>query len=540
MKTRLKLCLSLVCTLLVLSNSDCGGGGAGVLTVAAGGVAVSKVLDKLEEKVTNIIQQAAAAGSLLSTKVARDLELEVQAARQQLHDELNEQWDRLDREEISGLKEIDKAIDDLNQNIQKAGNIEDDLSLDVDQKLNAIPFLKKSVTIRRVEGSSQYYRTEGLYVVTVKGNVFDQMADKPIIKLGDEKPCEDDPKAPPTVILDAKSVTLSPPYDLVLKIDAEVIKKYFQDRTLAYIPISICQQVKNRDYAFQVWRDKYRDGKYKFSLELFPKYPAAYRLTEFDKEPFVDASQTLVQPARFMYVPGCGNSGCNAYYNVCTDVSAGGQPIQAVDFQDSFNGWGGFGKQWVTSTGVCALYWQHSHNVGRNVGFNVQYHPLGQHVVPHDINLTPLSPDQMDAMIAKDRNGPQPASPILNSILVALAPLKTISTVPASVLGGIFNATASMQQVIASSESTPAPTSQVAPAQLPALDHGSVKFGRTYAAQFKPNMQYYELVFRTFTGEELVDTSSKHSRQIYASPVSTGVQRMTVCLKTPWGSNPCD
>src|SRR5690348_3173379 len=68
--------LGLAFITVFLFTSSCGGPAA-PLTVAAGGIAASKVLDKLEEKVTQIIQQAAAAGSLLSTKAARDLDLEI-------------------------------------------------------------------------------------------------------------------------------------------------------------------------------------------------------------------------------------------------------------------------------------------------------------------------------------------------------------------------------------------------------------------------------------------------------------------------------
>jgi hypothetical protein len=509
------------CISIVLFSSGCGAG-AGVLTVAAGGVATSKVLDKLDDKVTHIIQQAAAAGSLLSTKAARDLELEILAARQQLHDELNQNWDKLDQEKVSGLKALDKTVDDLNQNIQKIGTMEDDLSLDVDQKLNAIPFLKKAVTIRRVEGSSQYFRTEGLYVVNVKGNVFSQMADKPTVTVGEQT-------------LDGNSVLLKPPYDLVINIPTDIVKKAFQDRTLSYVPITISQKINNRDYSFQIWRDRLRDATYKFSLELFPKYPAAYRLTEFDQEPFVDTSQTLVAPARLMYISGCGNDGCNAYYNVCTDVPGGGQPLQAVDFQDSFNGWGGFGQQWVTSTGVCARYWQHSHNVGRNVGFNVQYHPAGSHVVPHPLGLIPLSPDQADEFRPKDLQSVQPASSALNVIATILA--RATSQIqllgPAKVFGLDI-------PVAVSAAAGPAPasipTTEVPPARQTVVDNGAVRLGRTYAAQFNPNMVYYELVFRTFTGEELVDSTAKHSKLIDASPLvnQSNFKRMTVSLKTPW------
>jgi hypothetical protein len=43
----------------------------------------------------------------------------------------------------------------VTKNIAQAGKIEDDLSLDVDQKLNSIPFLAKSMTIRRIWNASQ-------------------------------------------------------------------------------------------------------------------------------------------------------------------------------------------------------------------------------------------------------------------------------------------------------------------------------------------------------------------------------------------------
>src|SRR5260370_31089574 len=123
---------------------------AGVLTVAAGGVATSAVLDKLDDKVTHIIQQAAAAGSLLSTKAARDLQLEILAARQQLHDELNQNWDRLDQEKVSGLKMLVQAVDQLHQNIKKITYIKDDSYLDVYNKLKAIIIQHQSLSDRTV------------------------------------------------------------------------------------------------------------------------------------------------------------------------------------------------------------------------------------------------------------------------------------------------------------------------------------------------------------------------------------------------------
>jgi hypothetical protein len=456
------------------------------LTVAGAGITTSLLLDRLDEKATNIVQNAGAVGSLLTSKAARDVQLEIMAARQQLHDELNQNWDRLDGEKVSALRAIDSVLEELSKNVAQAGRLEDDLALDVDQQLNKIPFLAKAFTLRRVWGASQYYRPQGLYVISLHGNIFDQSAGTPEVWIGGQHLA-----APPL---------MKPPYDVVLNIPVELINKHFQDRKLSYVDVVVKQKVPNRPYSFQIWRDEYRLADFRFMLELFPRYPAAYRLTEYDIEPTIDTSQVKVWPRREMYIPGCGNSGCNAYYNVCEDVPAGAQPIKAVDFYDSFNGWGGFGQQTVTSTGVCVVYWQHSHNVGRNVGFNVQYYPASSHVVPHDIALAPISSDSLsdyfkgddptDTAAAKDKS---------------VTPQTVVDSGPYAIVEG-------------------------------GIDHGAVRLGRTYDAHFSNNMTSFTLVFRTFTGEELILTPGKKSDLLDASPVEdkTSFKRMTVGIKPPW------
>jgi hypothetical protein len=477
------------------------------LTVAATGITTSLLLDKLDDKATHIVQNAAAAGSLLTSKAARDFQLEIEAARQQLHDELNQQWDRLDQEKVSGLRAIDSALDQLNQTAMQAGKIEDDLALDVDQTLNKIPFLAKTATIRRIWGASQYYKPQGIYIISLHGNVFDQSA------------------GVPDVWIDSKQLTtrpnLKPPYDVVINIPVNLINDKFQDRKLTYLPIVIKQQVPNRAYGFQVWRSQYRPTEFKFMLELFPKYPAAYRLTEFDEEPIVDSTQTLTQARREMLIPGCGDSGCNAYWNVCEDVPPGAQPVAAVDYYDSFNGWGGFDGDHptFTSTGICVKYWQHSHNVARNVGFAVQYHPLSSHVVDHDVELVPLSSDSLsdyfrdddakDTRIAKD-----------TTVTGATNPTAPVGHGGFWDIVGILATMRSGSGAVARS----------------GVDHGAVRLGRSYDARFSSNMKSFTLVFRTFTGEELIATPAKTANMLDISPLEnqTNFKRMTVAIKPPW------
>jgi hypothetical protein len=54
------------------------------------------------------------------------------AARMQFHDELGKQWDQLDREKVSVLKDMDSTLDKLRNDIGQVSTMQDDLVLDVD------------------------------------------------------------------------------------------------------------------------------------------------------------------------------------------------------------------------------------------------------------------------------------------------------------------------------------------------------------------------------------------------------------------------
>src|SRR5882724_5722181 len=82
---------------LMLNLSACGAPVSGI-GVIGGGIATKLLLQDMDDRATHVIQNAAAAGSLLSSKAARDVHLLIDAARQNLHDELDVQWDKLDRE----------------------------------------------------------------------------------------------------------------------------------------------------------------------------------------------------------------------------------------------------------------------------------------------------------------------------------------------------------------------------------------------------------------------------------------------------------
>ena len=88
---------------LVISLLSCGGA-VSAIGVIGGGVATKLLLQDMDDRATHVVQNAAAAGSLVSSKAARDVQMLIDATRQNLHDELDVQWDKLDREKIDFLQ----------------------------------------------------------------------------------------------------------------------------------------------------------------------------------------------------------------------------------------------------------------------------------------------------------------------------------------------------------------------------------------------------------------------------------------------------
>lgn len=123
-------------------------------------------------------------------------------------------------------------------------------------------------------------------------------------------------------------------------------------------------------------------------------------------------SETQIQKGPLTLIPGCGNSGCNAYYNICVDVPKGATPIAITNYFDSFVGWGGFGNPQKTATGFCATYWQHSHNMARNVSFDVIYQPANRGQIPpppvtNTLETAPTEEDiQRKALTGEPFSGP--------------------------------------------------------------------------------------------------------------------------------------
>lgn len=386
MKTKFPICLA---TVMVAFLTGCS---ADPLSIAATGVTTSVVLDRAAEKANILLGQAAASASLVTSKTARDLELLVSASRQQLHGELDHQWDRLGDEKISILREIDRTITRLEGAGTGVSRMQDQIFLDIEGAVSRLPFAESTPVIRKVEGGSQYIRPNGLYRVVLttslpplaKGDLTVRIAGKPI---------------------PAASINFAPPYALAVNIPAKLLESQFSKDSLVYIPLEVSAEV-SADRGWRLWKAATRTATLRTTIELFPINAVTYRLTEWTSVPTVDLNNPQVQPGPDVTIAGCGNSGCNTYHPHCVGAPPGAQPIDAINHRDSFAGWGGWGGASVQGTQVCATYWQHSHNRARNVGFDIRYYPAITVTQPIAVALRKLDVAQDPKMSSTPATGP--------------------------------------------------------------------------------------------------------------------------------------
>jgi hypothetical protein len=357
------------------------------LSFAAAGVSTSLALDKAEQTANNLIQQSGNVASLTSSKIARDLQMLISDARQQLHEELTDNWDTLDRQKVDLLRSIDVYIKQLNGVMAKGGLLEEDAYLDLTQLTQKLPFASSDPILRSVRGATISYRETGLYHVTLRGTIFDPSNGPLGIKLGNTP-----------VSADVK-IAYTPPYEAAIDFPASYLSHYFNETALAYIPVNLSVLVPDKSYYFYNLRKKTRPAIYTFTLQLLPKHPITkYSLIELNAEPTVDRNVVSRTWGAISQVPGCGHDDCNSGQLVCADVPVGGEPIGIVDhYDDLMSAWGEFvGPPIITPTSVCQAFHQHR-PASRNVKIEISYYPPDTKLVANDVRFQEVSADDSAA-----------------------------------------------------------------------------------------------------------------------------------------------
>lgn len=362
-------------------------GQVGLLSFVAAGVTTDVALNKADEVGSHLVQQAGQMASLTSSKAARDVQLLIENARWQLHDELDVQWDKLDSQKLSILKEIDKYIVELNAGMEKGGAIEENAYLDLKDFADALPLSKKEPILRTIKGATIYFLpTNGNYRVSLKGNIFNQEYGEPVVFRGNIQ----DKNVEKPFGTGVKIVRDNSGYDVSLVFDSAVFKNDFEDSKLVYIPVII--KTKFPDGSMFHWKGSgMLDVTYKFTLQLLPKFPVTeYEFVELNEEPTVDKNNIQEKWGDDYIVSTCGSkSGCNSWMVACAFAPPGSQAVQVIDRYDSAQQ-AGFGTwEWIKVNGesICENFHQQSHTTPRNIRIKISYYPPDKHLVANDVKL---------------------------------------------------------------------------------------------------------------------------------------------------------
>ncbi|NRF65527.1 hypothetical protein HLB44_00885 [Aquincola sp. S2] len=353
------------------------------LSVAAPGFPTSFVLDQFAARSAFFDAKATGGSSLVASKAVRELQLMITNVRTELRGVADDRWDKLSAERQSLLRALDRQLLALPDPAADRGRIEAPVALDVDKALKALPFDAATPVLRRIDGATQYYRTDGSYRLTITTNLPAAGAQGYAVTLAGQP-------APPAWL------AVQPPDRLTLTIPAAALANNFADRALTHLPLELTALMPAGSWKF--WQSNTAQVRYPISLALFPRKPLSYTLKEAATATAVDATRTLLTQSTPQAIPGCGHAGCERDHSVCREVPAGAKPLETINYTDSV-GPGADGSGWTGAVmpapnGFCAFYKQKSPATERRVGFDIRYNPVAAEPALTERKLKPLQPDK--------------------------------------------------------------------------------------------------------------------------------------------------
>ena len=375
-----------------------------------------EVLDKMQRAGDEIVDRATSDGSLVASKIARDIQILLADARQYLHEELTTSLNDLGDKELSLLAEMDGFIKVARDTTEKGKLIEEKAYLDLNQLAEKFPFTSETKVLRSVKGTSLIYRAEGTYRLKLIGNVFrPDTGEVGICKMPTYNEVQaqlklrnwDDGRTEQMKIELCKRISS----DLVfaagsddseefnLDINAAYTRTGFLEDKLAYISLAIKVQVPDGRHWYSRWPGSAstRTALFPFTIQLLPKHPITkYSLIARNAIPGVNRDVTLIAKGDDVIVPAVPH-GSNAWAEVCARTP--GLVGEAFEFKSASdsppgNYFGSFIGQPAPKSNVeiCQTYHTQCECL-HTVSLTINYHPPMEAYVRKDVRFQALDPD---------------------------------------------------------------------------------------------------------------------------------------------------
>lgn len=344
---------------------------------SCGGKNIGQELDDLQGKISSTAGQLGSTAGLTELQLLDTLAMKVQELRIQWKDILGDSITTLDLEQQKTLDTLSQAAGKVDTLIDHTTRLEDLAVLDVNVLLAKVG-LAPSNEIRRIVPSAQSHKDSGVYSYEVT---------LPLFGTGNEIT---------GIRLNGVDVTNwkkdLPPHGFRLDIPTAMIEKSFSDWDLGKAQLQI--DLKTPEPWWKIWKSSLKQTV-TVSTGLFPRHPLRYWFATHPHHFEVDRRDGHLEKVNSppTLIPGCGNSGCEWFFNICATAPVGAEPIgDVVEQSDSFRGWGEFHPPPSVQANVtCMVYRQNSHNQNRTVWFSTHYHPLIDVPETRYYTLIPLS-----------------------------------------------------------------------------------------------------------------------------------------------------
>ena len=315
--------------------------------------------------------------------------------------------------------------------------------------------------------------------------------------------------------LASDAIRVEPPYSVRLILPASLINGYFLDKNIAIIPLSIKVTLPNKARRLNIFTPKVTSKTFTTKLLLYPKFPLEYKVIEYDAATALLSTTAKTLTGTTYYVQGCDRSGCHTHYNICAYAPTGAIAIAPIGLNVTgptfFWDNGGYSR---VNNGFCADFIQAVHDKDRNVSLNITYIEQDPIAIRRNIHLSPIG--EQSAIMVNDLTSANQCT--VNKEFTAAHTTNGVYSGPPH-LGGPFNNNIwcyLSEQVI-----------------MPDVWGGRVAYGHTYVADFDPKEVSYEVVFRSFTGEELSVLPGRADPRVEVTDPSNSVfKRISITPKS--------
>lgn len=384
----------------------------------AGATAVKELLQKFRDDLHGIIGNATSSGNYLVEKAAREALVVLSSFEVILEKQLNKSFDRIGDLEQEALGALAGEIDKIKGMKDSILNYAEFFTLDVNNLINRIPFLKKKYFILKIKGFGQEFRETGHYTYKILGNAFSlnnkikvEFSNRNIVALDDMEnmlvgtfKTRNGRRVPTMENMTPSNASyyhVERDGELIIKILAEYFNDQFRKRDVTRVPIKIRVYRKQKPF-WKIWRKSKFKKIFEYSGQtlLLPKYPIKYEFTEYygqrakSREIRWASNDGVIgatgKPAKKPN-PLCGEREVKCEW-ICVKAPRGTQFIQGkTRWSQSYSGHGALdGSEYRDGyTEYCILYKHWKHNDSRKVTVQAGYHPLSTEVRSRNSSLSP-------------------------------------------------------------------------------------------------------------------------------------------------------